>query len=282
MTDKIKSAFDLIRAEDSLKETTLQHLHERVQDNQKPRRYFAVKRLAAIAACFVVVLSSCIFAYSLYFTAAAYVDLDINPSLALTINTFDRVIGVEAYNDNAGALLADMKLQYKKMDVAMDEIIAAAAETGVLQQERLVSVTVQSISGDDEALLSNVQRNVTASVAHHMAAEVDVFSVDSNTRSAAYKHHISPAKYLAILELQEVDPTTSISECSSHSIGEIQQLITEHGSEHHGEGSNKTNSSETETGIDADTKTDTEANLDDFEKPENGHHVNGHHGNGHE
>lgn len=266
MTDRMKAAFDGIQAEDSLVENTMRGVREKMHTQAKPRNYFNVRRLATMAACLVLVLFSGVFSYNLYFTEAAYIDLDINPSLALTINRFDRVIGVEAYNADAEELLFGLNIQHKNVDAAIDEIIAAAAQTGALEREGLVSVTVQSLYGDEALLLESIQAGVSASVSHHGSAEVDVFAVDSETRNAAHEHHISPAKYLAILELQEVDPTATIDGCSEHSIGEIQQMIAEHGGDHHNES-------------DEDATPPEDSSLpstDDSEHPDTGHHGNGH------
>lgn len=238
LTENIKTAFVGIQAEDSLKENTLRGLHEKMQTQAKPRTYINVRRLATMAACLILVLFSGVFSYNLYFTETAYIDLDINPSLELTINRFDRVIGVEAYNTDAEALLSSLNLRHKNVDSAIDEIIAAAAQTGALEREGLVSVTVQSLSGDEAQLLESVQAGVSTSVSHHGSAAVDVFSVDSDTRTAAHDLHISPAKYLAILELQAVDPSATIEECSDHSIGEIKQRTQAHSEGgHHDESS---------------------------------------------
>lgn len=237
MTNKIQSAFQSIHAEEPLKAATLQHLSEVIQRKEEKKTVYrhSFRRWSpALAACLVFVLFTGIFSYNLYFTSAAYIDLDINPSLALTVNRFDYVIDVEAYNDDASLLLSGLSLRHEKADEAMDKLIAAAAETGVLQQSPLVSVTVQSVSGDDSQLLVEMQTCAEASVAHYSTAEVDVFPVDGATRDAAHEHHISPAKYLAILELQEVDPTATIDRCSGHTIGELKEMSGGCGDGHHG------------------------------------------------
>jgi hypothetical protein len=91
-----------------------------------------------------------------------------------------------------------------------------------------VSVTVQSLRGNGEKLLVDVQEIVSASVAGYAKTQVDIFPVDGGTRSAAHDLHITPARYLAFLELQQVDPTATVDECRDHSITEIRQRTQEH------------------------------------------------------
>lgn len=269
MTDRIKMAFDQIQAEDSLKEATLQHLRKKMQSDAKPRHYVNVRRLAAMTACLLLIVFAGIFSHNIYFTEVAYIDLDINPSLELSINRFDRIISASAYNTDGEELLIGLDLTHKKVNAALNEIIEATALSGILQNQGLVSVTVQSLSGDESTLLENLQTEVQMAVSHHGSAQVDVFPVDADTRIAAHELHITPAKYLAIMELQEVDPTVTIEECKDHTINEIKQLTQEHGGNHHGEGSSDqddSGNSGSSAGIDAESHHSTNAsdNMSSF------------------
>lgn len=167
----------------------------------------------------------------------------------------------------AGPMLADLNIRHKKVNAAIDEIITATALTGALQREGLVSVTMQSISDNEAQLLDAVQSSVSSAVSHQNSIEIDVFTVDNDTREAAHDLHISPAKYLAILDLQEVDPSATVDECINHSIGEIRQRTQAHGGgKHHGNNDND--------GDAADNNSPGE-NADDAENSESnspGHH----------
>ena len=125
-------------------------------------------------------------------------------------------------------------------------------------------------------MLEWLQHVIAESLAEHDAnAETDVFTVTSDVGMTAYGHHVTPAKYLAILELQAVDPTATFEGFTAHSIGEIRERTRSHGSNHHND--------EDDSHI-----IDTEHNLpviDDHETEENHDQTNGngHHGagNGH-
>ena len=228
MTKKIKTAFDAVRVEDSLKSDTLLRVRAKLYNNSSPRRYLRIKRLTAIAACFVLMLFLGVFSHNIYYTETAYIDFDINPSLELFVNCFNRVIGANAYNPDGEALLSEVKVKNMSVDKALDELIDVTAQKGILQDGGLVSVTVQSLKGNEEKLLIDVQEVVCASVAGYAKTQVDVFPVDGGTRSAAHDLHITPARYLAFLELQQVDPTATVDECREHSITEIRQRAQEH------------------------------------------------------
>ena len=59
--------------------------------------------------------------------------------------------------------------------------------------------------------------------------------MSEEVRDCAHDHNLSPAKYLAITQLQEVDPSASYDRCAEHSISEIKELTKEHW-RHHEEG----------------------------------------------
>lgn len=234
MKDRIKSAFDGIHAEEQLKEDTKRYLSQKrlvdvydtAGDTRRQRRA-RTRWLAAALVCMLVIATG-MFSYGAYYAEAAYIDLDINPSISLTINRFNRVIGASAYNEDGRELLAIIDLKHKTVDEALSRIIDGTALQGSLQDEGLVCVTVQSVTVDEAWLLNRVQSDVQESVSHHANAEVDVFPVDADVRSSASDLYISPAKYLAIKELQSLDPDISLDECIHHNVSEIRELIHEH------------------------------------------------------
>lgn len=58
----------------------------------------------ALAVCLLLLLSGG--GYWVYFLPTAKIDIDINPSVALSINRFNKVLSVEGYNAGGQALAA--------------------------------------------------------------------------------------------------------------------------------------------------------------------------------
>ena len=83
MYDRIKEAFDQVTASEELKSQTKAYL---AQKSRRPRLVIP----AAIVAVFLLLCGG----YYLYFIPTATISIDINPSLELSINRFDRVISV--------------------------------------------------------------------------------------------------------------------------------------------------------------------------------------------
>jgi hypothetical protein len=281
LTDNIKTAFDGIRAEDNLKANTTLYLQTEMQKSNKVRVRTYVRRFAAAFAAVAIIVLSGVFSYDLYFTPMAYIDVDVNPSIELTLNRFYRVIGVHAYNEDGASILSGISLKHERYEEALVTIMETVGRGGYIQDGGLVSVTLQTDNAGREAeLLTSVQSNVTSYIAgNHHEAQIEIFAVNGDTQSRAHEHNISPATYLAIQGLIEVDPTVTVESCRGHTIIEIRRQTHGHSGGHHG-GGNIENESEPIDGGDSPTNEhDTPHDTNNGNVQDSGH-GNGHHGNG--
>jgi hypothetical protein len=271
MNDRIKKAFDSIHAEESIKQNTLNYLKMEMRKKGVANHRVALRRMVvALACCMMLVFT--LSSYNLYFSESMYVDMDINPSIELTVNRFNRVIGVYAYNADGEELLEHLNLTYKQYDQAITMITDASVQNGFLSSGGLVSVTLQSNSStvNDTALQTMESSILAAAQSHHALVQVNASVIDSDTRAYAHEQNLSPAKYLAILALQDVDPTASINNCRDHTIEEIYTLTEECVNGHH----NEDNTAPTESEISSESSTIPAQNQHSH------HHQHG--GSGHE
>lgn len=108
--------------------------------DMKPKPY---RKMMAVAAGFLLVL----FlggGYGVYMTPRAYVDMDINPSIRLTVNCFERVIDIQPLNQDAEVLL-ESKIRKNRLGECMQEIVTLSEKRGFLNEEnRTVEVHVQT------------------------------------------------------------------------------------------------------------------------------------------
>ena len=273
--NSIKKAFDGIQAEEKLKEDTLLFLKKVSQKNSNPYRKTSFVRYATMMACLAVVSFMGLLSYNLYFTPSSYIGMDVNPSIELSVNRFDRVIGVQAFNTEGTEVLSSLSLQNKRYDEAATLIIDSITDLGYWHTNGLVSVTVQTSDFNKEnILLTTIKSRINLHMEnHHTNGQVDVFSVDGDTLEHAHAESMSAAKYLAILELQEVDPTASMDNCRRHSVDEIRQMTQEHGGEHHGSFNTESDVSDSSS----DSSFDDDAGQNDGHIPHRGHGGNGKH-----
>jgi hypothetical protein len=226
LKNKFYDALSEIKAEEQLKSSTLAYLHKRAcRKKRAPYRRFAVA-LASCAAVFFVGL----FSYNIYFTESAWLDIDVNPSIELKLNRFDRVVGVYAYNDDGQKILDAVSIRNKPYQEALAALIDEMYEAGYMSDSGQLTATIQM--KDDKApaaKLGALQSCIDAILQSKDAGiEGNIFPVDSDTKAHSHEQNLTPAKYLAITELQSLDPEVTFDGCRNHSISEINRQIHDH------------------------------------------------------
>lgn len=116
------------------------------------------RQVIAMAASFILLCTAGLGAYG-YSQPFGVVNVDINPSVALTYNWFSRVIAVEALNADAEQLLPALgNLKNQPVPEAVEEVVAAAADAGFLKQE-LANVIFVSVSDKNDTNRSTTLMN---------------------------------------------------------------------------------------------------------------------------
>ena len=110
--NRLKEAFDTVKVREKLKSDTLNSIYERRRVSYKP----------VLAMAFVLLLMLSVGGV-LYMTPVSSISVDINPSLELGVNRFDRVISAKAYNSDGEKLLKEVNVLFKKYDDALLEIV---------------------------------------------------------------------------------------------------------------------------------------------------------------
>ena len=108
MNKTFKNLFGSIQAEEELKDRTKAFLEKRTLGYSKVKAETHKYHLyAVVCACFLFG------GYWLYFTPIAEISIDINPSIEMSINRFDRVISVSDFNQDGQELSSTLHIKYK-------------------------------------------------------------------------------------------------------------------------------------------------------------------------
>lgn len=97
-----------------------------------------------------------------YFSPAAHIGIQVNPSMELTTNFMDRVIRVEALNQDAEVILEDLDLKHVKVDTAVSAIVGS-----FVQHEYFADGTGTihiTVTADDQRRAVQLEQKVTAQV----------------------------------------------------------------------------------------------------------------------
>lgn len=215
---KIKEAFDRIRADEDLKASTRAFLAQSVRGYASSRRVRAPRLLWA-AACLALVLAG---GGWTFFTPTAAISVDINPSLELGINRFDRVISVDGYNEDGRALAAALDIKYLDYEQAIDRLLDSEQVAALMEEDGVLTVTVVGPDGAQCArMLSHLQGCAAG------RGNMYCYAADSGQMEAAHEMGLSYGKYRAFLEWQALDPTVEPEQAQGMTMREIRDRIQE-------------------------------------------------------
>lgn len=208
--------------DEALLNKTSAHLRTAREQGGRGRPRPRTLRLAGACAALLVCVAGLLY-FNMYVTAVAYVNMDVNPSVELTLNRMNRVIGSYAFNPKGEWLLQAVAVQGQKYDAAVAALVDTLKQDGYFNEDALVTLTVQTADAQREQVLYEGLRGFVVGQDSFDPAGAEVFPVSESLREEAYGCHMSPAKYLAIQELLEVDETATLDAYSDVSIGQIRQ-----------------------------------------------------------
>ena len=233
LTNQIHNAFDSIKADEQLKRSTIQFISAKQEEKTQFFGKPAFRRAAA-AVCMICVLALGLEGYFWIQTPVSYISIDVNPSIELALNRFNRVISAEAYNEEAEEILKGLSLKWKNYTEAMEEIVDGKEMNVYLTDEAELVFTVATDGGRNDELTSGIETYCgnTGRKCHHYSADTEI--VDE-----AHGNGLSVGKYYAYLRLYQYDDTVTVDECKGMSVSHIHGLAREHA--HCGENGNGQN-----------------------------------------
>jgi len=153
----------------------------------RPRLASAGRRALAAAAAVVILLGTGLGLYQQSFKPAYEVAVEINPSVILEVNGFDRVVRARAVNADGEILLQQLQLRGLPVAEAVTLIVGAAGELGFLPAAAAPSTPadaeVLSLSLDgDPASLDGDPARPAATVAISIISPSETTPADARTR----------------------------------------------------------------------------------------------------
>ena len=215
---KVKEAFDTIRADSELKKNTREYLFQKTKGYRK-NGFFPYRQAAMIMACFLFVILGQK-GYSAYFTSVSTISIDVNPSIELDVNQFEKVIDVKSYNEEADILISATNIRFLDYREALMLLLQNENLTQYLTQEQLVVITV---FGEDEQRNTEMLTDLTACTGSYR--NVQCCAGNADEVAAAHSLGLSYGKYKAFLELQALDPDIAIEDIKGLTMRQIRDMI---------------------------------------------------------
>lgn len=222
MENKIRNAFDNIKADSSLKETTKEFLSQKREEKEKPFYGMRVYKTFT-AVCGILLLTIGLGSFWCIGMPVSYVSIDVNPSVELALNRFDRVVSAEAYNPEGEEILENLSLEGKKYIEAIDAVVESKVMERYLTRQAEIVFTI--------AADVNREQEIKTGVSHcqgHIRHKSHSLGTDLKTAVQAHNQGLSVGKYYAYLQLSQYDSTVTMEECRHMSVGEIHGLVHNH------------------------------------------------------
>ena len=206
---------------------------ERIESEKKapiifPKKWIsktATKWMPAIA-CLCVVAGMCGGYQYTAKTVSTVVELDVNPSIELSVNKLDKVIGAKALNNDGEEILENLSLEKKKVKEAtlcvMDEIV----EQGFLTQEK--ATVLVSVENKSEKKTTKIKEDLSKEIETHLEKndiEITVLKQtikeDEISKKLAEEYNISTGKALLVKTLVEENSKLKEEELAKMTVDEI-------------------------------------------------------------
>lgn len=190
----------------------LPEIGDEVRIPVRTRRKWSMPRFGWIAAAAAVFLFMLVSPLALQQfnqppeTAVAWVSIDINPAVELTVSNREKVMAAQAYNRDGEKILSLVDVKGMKVKKAVNEITQKALELGYMGKSKdntvLISVAVKPTAGIDKNALQNV---LLASAREILQGEalggtVQLVSVTPELREKAVGKKITAGKYAVLIE----------------------------------------------------------------------------------
>lgn len=216
MNDRLKSALDRVQAEEELKQKTKEYVFRKTNGYKRAKKA-GFRAFLPAAACMLLLFLG---GYWLYFTPTAEISMDINPSIELAVNRFDRVVSVEGWNDDGNELASSLNVRNLGYSEAVNQVLENEKVATLLSDDGVLTVTVV---GDDKDQTEKILSDVRACT----AGERNTYCYLAKPEEVEEAHELglSYGKYRAFLELQELDPSVTAEEIRDMSMREILDLI---------------------------------------------------------
>lgn len=217
MHDKITQAFDQVHAEETLKASTREYIRRRTRGYTRARQLPGYLRLVPVAACLVLAVLA---GNWLYFTPTVEISIDINPSIELGVNRFDRVVTVTGYNADGQALLDTLEVQNLDYNDAVEQIINSDTVASLLSGDGIMTIGVIGPDGEQTTrVLSDMEACTSRSENMHC------YHADDDTAEDAHEMGLSCGKYRAYQQLLQLDPTVTPEQAADMTMREIWDRI---------------------------------------------------------
>lgn len=229
---KIKQAFENATPDllDAILQKSQQQKGKVIYMEQKKNKTASMRRITAIAAALVLCIGG-LAGYSAYANLAvdSVIELDVNPSIELEVNSKERVIAVNPLNEDAKVVVGDMDFKGSDVDVAVNALIGSMLRNGYIND--MANSILLSVNNDDPAKGAELQSRLSQEI--NTMLQTDTFegavlsqniTADQELNALAQQHGITTGKAKLIQQITAQNTMHTFEELAPLSINELNLL----------------------------------------------------------
>lgn len=236
---KIKSAYEKITP-DILSSVLADcgQTNEKIIIVPQKRRKNMIKTFTSIAVSAAILLGVGLLgsAYVINNTVSSVVSLDVNPSVEIRINKNEKVLGVNALNEDGKVIVGDMDFSGNSLDVTVNALIGSMLRNGYLSD--MTNSILVSVDGKDDKLSAEIRQKVADEISALLTTDdftgavlSQTVSADNTLRSKADEYGITAGKAQLIEQITSQNSFYTFEELVPLSINEL-NLISMSGNLH--------------------------------------------------
>lgn len=187
---------------------------------------FTIRKLSIAFSIFFAVLGLTYYGYTYPYS---YVSVDINPSMEISLNIFERVISIRPLNGDGEKVLNKLTGYWNSsISEAVDSIVYKAEEENYIDDNKgnEVFITVTSSrEKSSEDIRAKIVKNITNTPREKESNIItEVEKVDISKRIDASERNISTGKLILYERLKDIKPDVKLEEVKDKP---VRQIVTE-------------------------------------------------------
>lgn len=167
---------------------------EDIKKNKKKVFNFNMRYAMAISACLFLMIVG----FGTYYVPVNDIYLDVNPSIEIKTNMFDRVIVVNAKNDDGVSITNSIDIKNKNIEVAVDDIMNEMISQGYINSELKDNAILISVNAKSEEQAKKISDSIDESVNKKLS--------EKNISAVVMKQELNSMK-----DLQALSKETGVS-----------------------------------------------------------------------
>ncbi len=167
---------------------------EDIKKSKKKISNFNMKYAFAFSACLLIM----IIGFSTYYVPVNDIYIDVNPSIEIKTNMFDKVIVVNAKNDDGTSIVNSVDVKNKDIETAIDDIMNEMISQGYIKSELTDNAILISVNAKSEEQAKEISDSIDKSVNNNLN--------ENNISAVVMKQELNSMK-----DLQALSKETGVS-----------------------------------------------------------------------